>query len=180
MERNEEIILIVKECLQGNTKSQRKLFKTFYSCAMTVCMRYANSSEEAEDMLNEGFVKVFSNLDKYKEMNTFEAWLKRVVASAALDYRRKFIKDVDFVNFDDVSYDIPDQNVSTALSQISAKEMMNFVQSLPETSKIVFNMFVFEGFSHAEIAKTLQITESTSAWHVNNARNRLKKMILDK
>lgn len=180
MERVDDVMRMVEECLKGNARSQRRLFKSFYGCAMGVCMRYAGNSEEAEDMLNEGFVKVFANLGKYRSTGPFEAWLKKVVANAALDYRRRFLKDVDLVNFDDMAYDIPDESVTSALSNMSAKETLELVQTLPETSRVVFNMFVFEGFTHAEIADRLGITEGTSAWHVNNARNRLKKMIMDK
>lgn len=83
---------------------------------------------------------------------------------------------VEFVDIDDVVEDVSDSSVNDALSAISSKEILKMIQSLPETSRVVFNMFVFEGYSHSEIAEALGITEGTSAWHVNNARQRLKKL----
>ncbi len=179
MEVSEEIMHLVAGCARGDARSQRKLFKTFYGCAMGVCMRYADNPDEASDMLSEGFMKVFANIGKYQNSGSFEAWLKRVVANAALDYRRKFMKKVEFVDIDDVVEDVSDSSVNDALSAISSKEILKMIQSLPETSRVVFNMFVFEGYSHSEIAEALGITEGTSAWHVNNARQRLKKAILN-
>ena len=130
----------------------------------------------AADMLNEGFLKVFSNLDKYENSGSFEAWLKRVVCNAALDYRRRYDKNVEFVDIDEIQeVHLSDYNVNDAISKISSNEIVRLIQQLPPVTRMVFNMFLFEGFSHREIAQQLNITENTSAWHVNNARNRLKE-----
>ncbi len=129
-------------------------------------------------MLNEGFLKVFSNLDKYENSGSFEAWLKRVVCNAALDYRRRYDKKVEFVDIDEVQdAHLSDYNVNDAISNISSNEIVGLIQQLPPVTRTVFNMFLFEGFSHREIAQQLNITESTSAWHVNNARCRLKEAL---
>jgi RNA polymerase sigma-70 factor (ECF subfamily) len=141
-------------------------------------MRYAGSTDEAADMLNEGFLKVFSNLDKYENSGSFEAWLKRVVCNAALDYRRRYDKKVELVDIDEVQDShLSDFNVNDAISNISSNEIVGLIQQLPPVTRTVFNMFLFEGFSHREIARQLNITESTSAWHVNNARYRLKEAL---
>ena len=145
---------------------------------MSVCMRYAGSTDEAADMLNEGFLKVFSNLDKYENSGSFEAWLKRVVCNAALDYRRRYDKNVEFVDIDEIQeVHLSDYNVNDAISKISSNEIVRLIQQLPPVTRMVFNMFLFEGYSHREIAQQLNITENTSAWHVNNARNRLKEAL---
>lgn len=169
---------LVENCREGNASAQRKMFKTFYNCAMGVCMRYADDKDEASDMLSEGFIKVFSNLDKYDGKGAFEAWLKRVVANAALDFRKKFHKNVDIVDIEETPEEFHnDYSLADAVSRISSKEIVAMIQQLPATTRTVFNMFAFEGYSHSEIATALNITENTSAWHVNNARNRLKKAI---
>lgn len=178
MREQSEVLQWVQDCRKGSTRAQHKLFKYFYGAAMSICMRYAGSTDEAADMLNEGFLKVFSNLDKYENSGSFEAWLKRVVCNAALDYRRKYDKNVNLVDIDDVQDShFSDYNVNDAISKISSEEIVGLIQQLPPVTRVVFNMFVFEGFSHREIAQQLDISENTSAWHVNQARCRLKESI---
>ncbi len=178
MRDQSELLEWVSACRVGNARAQRKLFKHFYSCVMAICMRYAGNSDEADDMLNDGFLKVFSNLDKYEDSGSFEAWMKRVVRNAALDYRRKYDNRVDIVDIDELSdSQMTDYHINDAISKMSSQEMVNMIQQLPPVTRTVFNLFVFEGFSHGEIAQQLNITENTSAWHVNNARKRLKSAI---
>ena len=176
MKEQTEVLQWVQDCRKGSARAQHKLFKYFYGSVMSVCMRYAGSTDEAADMLNEGFLKVFSNLDKYENSGSFEAWLKRVVCNTALDYRRRYDKNVEFVDIDEVQDShLLDYNVNDAISKISSNEIVRLIQQLPPVTRMVFNMFLFEGYSHREIAQQLNITENTSAWHVNNARTRLKE-----
>ena len=178
MREHSEVQEWVRACLEGNARAQRKLFKHFYGLVMRVCMRYAGSTDEAADMLNEGFLKVFSNLDKYENTGSFEAWLKRVVCNAALDYRRRFVKQVDFVNIDELpETQVADETVNDAVARMSSQELVGLIQQLPPVTRTVFNMFVFEGFSHRDISQELNISENTSAWHVNSARTKLKEAI---
>ena len=178
MKEQSEVLQWVHDCRKGSTRAQHKLFKYFYGAVMSICMRYAGSTDEAADMLNEGFLKVFSNLDKYENSGSFEAWLKRVVCNAALDYRRKYDRNVNLVDIDDVQDShFSDYNVNDAISKISSEEIVGLIQQLPPATRVVFNMFVFEGFSHREIAQQLGISENTSAWHVNQARCCLKESI---
>lgn len=178
--KNDDILRLVDGCRKGNHRAQRGLFKHFYSPMFYVCMRYAGSKEEAEDMLNEGFLKVFSNLDKYEDTGSFESWMKRVMINAALDYRRRFSVKVDTVELDAfaettaVGFD-----VNAAVGKLSADEVIAMIQQLPPMTRTVFNLFVFEDFSHREIADQLNISEGTSAWHVNAARTRLKNAIVN-
>ena len=146
---------------------------------MSICMRYAGSTDEAADMLNEGFLKVFSNLDKYENTGSFEAWLKRVVCNAALDYRRKYDRTVTFIELEDIPDNrLADNSMNDAVSRMSSQEMVELIQLLPPVTRTVFNLFVFEGYSHSEIASQLNMTENTSAWHVNQARTKLKAAIM--
>ena len=178
MKEQSELLQWVRDCLSGSTRAQHKLFKYFYGSVMSVCMRYAGSTDEAADMLNEGFLKVFSNLHKYENSGSFEAWLKRVVCNAALDYRRKYDKNIALVDIDEIQDShLSDYSVNDAISRISSNEIIGLIQQLPPVTRIVFNMFVFEGFSHREIADQLNISENTSAWHVNQARSRLKETL---
>ena len=144
-----------------------------------VCYRYASNDEEAQDMLNEGFMKIFANLDKYKNTGSFEAWMKRVMANAALDYQRKHKTNIQTVDYDSVeATTIVHFEENNAISKISSDELMELIQKLPLMSRSVFNLYVFEDYTHAEIADLLQIKEGTSHWHLNFARNKLKQLIL--
>jgi len=130
-------------------------------------------------MLSDGFLKVFSNLDKYEDSGSFEAWMKRVVRNAALDYRRKYDRNADFVDIDEVAEtQLTDHHLNDAVAKMSSQEVVSLIQQLPPVTRTVFNLFVFEGFSHKEISQQLNITENTSAWHVNNARTMLKNAII--
>ncbi len=167
-------------CRNGNSRAQQKLFKHFYSPMFRLCMRYADSTDEAEDMLSEGFLKVFSNLDKYENTGSFESWMKRVMINAALDYRRKYAPKAELTDLSEViesekiGYD-----VNTAVAALSSEAIIGLIQHLPPMTRMVFNLFAFDGFSHAEIAQQLGISEGTSAWHVNAARTRLKNEIVN-
>ena len=178
MKEQSEVLQWVQDCRKGSTRAQHKLFKYFYDCVMRICMRYAGSTDEAADMLNEGFLKVFSNLHKYENSGSFEAWLKRVVCNSALDYRRRYDKNIEFVDIEEIQDShLSDYSINDAISKISSDEIVRLIQQLPPVTRTVFNLFIFEGFSHYEIAQQLDISENTSAWHVNSARNRLKEAL---
>jgi len=176
---NSDYSLLIVNCLKGNRNAQHKLFKQFYGMLFKLCMRYAHSYEEAQDMLNEGFIKIFANLDKYENSGSFEGWLSKVMVNAAIDYQRKYMVKQEMValNYDEEM--IGEQSVENeALSRISSKELISLIQQLPDQSRTVFNLYVFEEYSHADIANLLHIKEGTSHWHLNFARNKLKEAIL--
>ena len=166
-------------CRNGNPRAQQKLFKHFYSPMFRICMRYADSTDEAEDMLSEGFLKVFSNLHKYENTGSFESWMKRVMVNAALDYRRKYSPKAEMTDLETVAEsDAIGFDVNSAVAHMTSESILLLIQQLPPMTRTVFNLFVFDGFSHAEIAGQLNISEGTSAWHVNAARTRLKNEIV--
>ncbi|MBR4135604.1 MAG: sigma-70 family RNA polymerase sigma factor [Bacteroidales bacterium] len=176
---NAKVARWIEESRQGRPRAQHKLFRHFYSPMFAICMRYAGSTEEAEDMLNEGFLKVFSNLDKYEDTGSFSAWMRKVMTNAALDYRRKYGLKFDTADLELVANTtLVSVETNDAISRMSVDELVRLVQQLPPTMRTVFNLFIMEGYSHAEIATELGISESTSAWHLNHARNRLKKEIM--
>lgn len=175
---NVRIARWLEGCREGNRRAQQKLFKHFYSPMFRLCMRYADSTDEAEDMLSEGFLKVFSNLDKYENTGSFESWMKRVMLNAALDYRRKFSPKAELTDISEVAEtDRIGYDVNAAIGSLSSEAIISLIQQLPPMTRTVFNLFVFDGFSHSEIAQQLNISEGTSAWHVNAARTRLKNEI---
>lgn len=170
---------LIADCIARKSKAQHKLFKTFFSSMFNVCVRYANNYEEAQDMLNEGFFKIFSNLDKYENKGSFEAWMKRVMANSAIDYQRKYKTLIYTVEFDTIpEMELERFSENNAIEKMSGDELMSLIQQLPPMSRTVFNLYIFENYSHAEISKMLNIKEGTSHWHLNFARNKLKKDII--
>lgn len=174
----EETRQMIAGCKAGKRKAQHQLFKLYYGRAMATCMRYAKSEEEAEDMLNEGFIKIFANIGMYEEEGSFDAWVKKVMVNAAIDYQRKYKTLVVSANYEDVpEIELHNTTENTAIAKMSAEELTALIQRLPATTRAVFNLYVFEDYSHAEIAKMLDMKEGTSHWHLNHARTKLKEMI---
>lgn len=142
-------------------------------------MRYTKDEQDAEQTLHDSFLKIFKNIGEYEGKGSFEGWMKRIVINSNLDFlRSKMTKDLNNVylpeDITQINYTTKDAN---AVDRLSMKELLKLVKSLPQTSQAVFNLFVFDGYSHKEIAKMLQITEGTSQWHVNNARKVLQEKI---
>lgn len=181
MQHNEqELEKLIEACRHQNRKAQHRLFKLFYGRLFAVCMRYAQNEEEAQDMVNEGFLKIFTHIEQYqsREDSSFFAWAKRVTIYAAIDYQRKYKTAVSTTSYDEVAMALPaEQHENEALARLSAQELINMIQQLPTMSKNVFNLYIFDNYSHAEIAQMLNIKEGTSHWHLNFARNKLKRMI---
>jgi len=177
--QNSDYTQLIEGCIAQKRDAQHQLFKTFYSKMFGVCYRYAVNYEEAQDMVNEGFMKVFANLDKYKPTGTLESWMKRVVANAALDYQRRHKVGFDTVEYEQVNESqLAGFEENNVLGKLSSDEILELIQKLPAKSKSVFNLYVFENYSHKEIAEIMKIEEGTSHWHLNFARNKLKEMIL--
>ncbi len=174
----DELRQIVADCRAEKRRAQHKLFKLSYGDVMAVCMRYAKDEEEAQDMLSESFIKIFSNLDKYDGQGSLAAWMKRVTVNAAIDYQRKYktlTPMADIEEMVETGLGLVDEN--TAISKIGTDELLTLIQKLPPTSRSVFNLYVFEELPHSEIAKLLDMKEGTSHWHLNFARTKLKEMI---
>lgn len=166
---------LVKECVIGNPRAQRALFDKFASKMLGVCVRYAKDTEQAEDILQDGFVKVFSKLKDFKNEGSLEGWVRRVMVNTALDQIRKNGKMLGDISTDDVAYKLEDND--PIVETLMAEDLMKMIKSMPEGYKVVFNMFAIEGYSHAEIAETLGITESTSKSQYSRARAYLRERI---
>jgi RNA polymerase sigma factor (sigma-70 family) len=142
---------------------------------LTVCLRYSKDQEQAEDILQDGFVKVFSKITAFKMEGSLEGWIRRIMVNTALDQIRKNLKSLGDVSTDDVAYKL-DSNDFIA-ENLMAEDLMKMIQNMPEGYKVVFNMFAIEGYSHAEIAEQLGVTESTSKSQYSRARAYLRERI---
>ena len=166
---------LVKKCIEGDQRAQRMLFERFAPKMLGVCMRYSKNSEQAEDVLQDGFVKVFTKLTYYKGDGSLEGWIRRVVVNTALDQIRKNTKFQDNVALDDVDYNL--ELKGNILEALAAEDLMVLINEMPNGYKVVFNMFAIEGYSHKEIAKELNVSENTSKSQYSRARSYLKKKL---
>lgn len=168
---------LVKKCVDGDQRAQRMLFERFAPKMLGVCMRYSKNSEQAEDVLQDGFVKVFTKLSYYKGDGSLEGWIRRIVVNTALDQIRKNAKFQDNVALDDVDYKL--ELKGNVLENLAAEDLLVLINEMPAGYKVVFNMFAIEGYSHKEIAQELNVSENTSKSQYSRARAYLKKKLED-
>ncbi|HAQ37959.1 MAG TPA: RNA polymerase subunit sigma-70 [Saprospirales bacterium] len=157
--------------------AMRKLYEDNYRLFRSVCMRYAQNEEDAQDIIHDGFIKIFKNISKYQSGSSLISWMKRIMVNSSIDhYREKKRKQTEEIT--------PIIHLRTdkvdVISSMSEKEIIDALRLLSPTYRTVFNMFVVEGYSHREIADSLNITESTSRSNLVKARNKLKEILLSK
>jgi len=143
---------------------------------MGVCLRYSRTRDEAIDVINDGFMKIFNNLDKYSYGLSFRGWLRKIMINAAIDYFRRNEKHYHSLEISHIQYNDPTENI---LDQLGEQEIIAAVQRLPPSYRMAFNLFVIEGYHHEEIANMMNITVGTSKSNLAIARNKLKKMLQD-
>lgn len=162
---------LIKGCIREDAQCQKLLFQQFSGKMMAVCVRYARHRLEAEDMLQEAFVKVFNKIDKFAFKGSFEGWVRRIVVNTALKHhQRKY-----FTNEQIAVEHFPDQPTAPlAYSQLGEQELLAMISRLPEGYRVVFNLYAIEGYSHREIAELLSIQESTSRSQLVKARKMLQ------
>ena len=166
---------LLDSCRKGNRSSQDRLYKACYAYCMGVCLRYSRSRDEAIEIVNEGFLKVFLNLDKYTEGLSFKGWIRRIMINSAIDYFRRNERHYHSLDISHAQYASTSE---TVLDSLSEKEIIDAIQRLPASYRVVFNLFVIEGYKHEEIANQLNISVGTSKSNLAMARNKLKKIIL--
>ncbi len=154
---------------------QSTLYKMFAPQMYGLCLRYTANSHDAQDILQEGFVKVFENLDKFRWKGSFEGWMKRIFVNLALD---KYRSKVSLLSLEDASKTIEMSNGElNALDSISEKEILNLIRQLPDQYRMVFNLYIIEGYSHKELSEMLNIAESTSRSNLARAKMILKETL---
>jgi len=171
-----ELRELIQNCIQGKRIAQNQLYEHFASKMFTVCLRYSNSREEAKDLLQEGFIKVFDCLHQFKYEGSFEGWMKKVMVNNALQKIRAKSHLHAIVPIEDV---LQTETVSQQeiLSRLGTKELLQLIQELPTVYRLVFNLYVFEGMKHKEIGKLLGISEGTSKSNLHDARLLLQKKL---
>jgi RNA polymerase sigma-70 factor (ECF subfamily) len=169
---------LLTACIKSERKAEYELYKMTYGYLMSICFRYTNSREEAEEMLNIGFLKILKNLEKYKPEVPFKFWIRRVMINVLIDeFRRKkrHQETMEYVGEYYESEKTADENA--VISKMNVEQIHALIMQLPPMSQKVFNLYVIDGFSHKEIADLLKMSEGTSKWHLNLSRTRLKDML---
>ena len=150
------------------------LFEQYSGIMITICLRYACDNTEAEDMLQEGFIRVFRYIHQYKFEGSFEGWIKRIVVNASLRILQK--KGIHFLEINEELQELQ-QAEADILSTLSEREILKLISNLPTGYRVIFNLYVLEGYSHGEIAEMLQIDKGTSRSQLSKARRTLQEQI---
>ena len=164
---------VIEECRKGNPKAQKSLYEYFAPRMMGVCIRYAGNRDTAGDLLQDGFVKVFTRLNEYMAVSSFEGWMRKIFINCALERIRK---ERIFSRVVEGEIDVED-TIPSVLETLTEMEMLQMIRLLPEGYRTVFNLFAIEGFSHKEIGEMLHITEGTSRSQYARARQSLQEML---
>jgi RNA polymerase sigma-70 factor (ECF subfamily) len=169
-----DLVAVLDGCRKGSASSQKLLFENFYGLAKNISLRYAGANDEVDEMINDGFLKVFANISKYDQTQSFEAWFRTVLVRSCIDYYRKNSKKVGFIDIEEAPY--LEQN-DYLIEKLAAEEILELVQKLPPSYRIAFSLFAVEGYSHGEIAELLGINEGTSRSNLAKARLKLQEWV---
>ncbi len=161
--------------MQNDSEAQEKLYKLYAPKMFGVCLRYAKNHMEAEDVLQEGFIKVFLHLKDYRNEGSLEGWIRRTIVNTAINFYRKSIKSSKDLDIDGI--EIANSDDETVLDQLSTRELLDAIRELPDGYRIVFNLNVLEGYTHKEIGQMLSLSENTSKSQLSRARQVLQKKL---
>jgi RNA polymerase sigma factor (sigma-70 family) len=174
MTTDNRLVAMWEGCLKNDRKQQELLYKTLAPKMLAVCMRYANDKDEAQDILQEGFIKMFNNAHKYRGEGNLEGWIRRIMVHCAIS---RYRKQKPMVLVDEFPETSNSYNSGYNAHGLEVKDLLKMIQKLPQTYRSVFNMYAIEGYSHQEIGSKLGITELLSRTNLCRARIILKEMV---
>jgi len=164
---------LVKGCQKGKAKFQRLLYERYAPKMLGVCMRYFHSKDQAQDALQDGFVKVYTKIENFRGQGSLEGWIRRIMVNTSLNLLRDNLKHAFHADVDDVKVYIADPSVD--YDHFHVEDIMKLIQDLPKGYRIIFNMYEIDGYAHKEIAEELQISVNTSKSQLLKARRYLRK-----
>ncbi len=173
--REDDLESVIAACIARNRQAERVLIKLFFGFAKSITTRYSANEEEMEEIVNDGFLKVFNNLPKYDYAQPFKAWLRTIMVNTAIDcYRKnqKYAHQVPIDEYEDII--APDEGI---INKMAAEEILVLIRRLPPSYRMVFTLYVIEGYNHREIAEMLGIKKGTSKSNLQDARRKLQIMI---
>lgn len=165
---------LIKGCIAGDRRMQEVLYQRFSPKMYAVCLRYANKAEDAQDILQDGFVKVFKNLHMYRGEGSFEGWIRRIFVNTAIEHYRR---QVNLYPVTEGHENVLEAKEVSVLDSLNVKDLMSIIQELSPGYKTVFNLYVIEGYSHKEIAEMIGISEGTSKSQLARAKGILQNII---
>jgi len=175
-EENLNFRLVYEGCKRKHRASQLRLYEHFYNYGMSVCLRYSKNREEAQEVLNDAFLKVFMKIDQYDPDYPFKPWLRQVLIYASIDYYRKYQKlnkDKEIIG----ELDAPTSTQNEGIENLEYEDLLEVLQMIPSSYRLVFNLFVVDGLSHQEIAEKLGISVGTSKSNLAKARMKLRNLL---
>ena len=169
---------LIALCIKRDRKAEYELYKNTYSYLMSICLRYIKDKDMASEVLNTGFLKILTNLEKYNLAIPFKVWIRKIMVNTLIDEYRKTKREKERITYVEEYYDSSDYSeTNEALSRINCEQIYELIGQLPEATKQVFNLYVIDGYAHKEIGEMLGISEGTSKWHLSNARQKLKEQL---
>ena len=166
---------LIDQCLQNNSRAQESFYRRFAPKMYGVCLRFAKNKMEADDILQEGFIKVYSNLKSFRNEGSLEGWIRRTIVNTAINFYKKnakYLKDIEIEKAE-----IMLSMNEGALDKLSVKELLSLIKKLPSGYRMVFNLNVMEGYTHKEISQLLDISENTSKSQLSRARQTLQRKL---
>ena len=176
---------VIDGCLKGERRSQQRVYELFYGKMMTVCLRYTKNTDQAKDILQDGFIKVFGSMEKFNRAGSFEGWIRRIMVNTAIDHFRRTKNSYLLLGEERSIEDFGDQDEEDVIAEtdddleldLKPADVINAMQKLTPAYRTVFNLYVFEEMTHKEIAETLGINVGTSKSNLAKAKNNLKKLL---
>lgn len=170
---NKKLEKYIEGCKKGSPKYQKLLYQKFYGLMMNISLRYTNNYEDAVEVLNSGFLKIFTKIGAFEGKGSFEGWMKKIMTNTAIDFLRCKPDYHEYLPENESTYFVENE----AMAKFNAEEILAFIQQLPPMTRVVFNLYAIEGYSHDDISSKCNISVGTSHWHVANARKILIKKI---
>lgn len=171
----QEIQKILEGCKKGDRKAQEQLYRNYYRAMTAICLRYTKNENDALEVLNTGFYKVYKNIDRYDAVKaSLYTWIRTIIINSCLDFIRS---EQSFKGAGELEQAAHIHVPPAVVSKMSSVEILTLVRKLPPATQAVFNLYVIEGYSHAEIGSIAGISEGTSKWHLSEARKKLQVMI---
>jgi RNA polymerase sigma factor (sigma-70 family) len=177
-----ELQQLISLCLKQDRKAESALYKYCFTKLMPVCHKYYKSKDDSVEQLNKSYLKILNNLNKFDANKSFDAWIKTITINTIIDeFRVNNKRNALFIDkdYEEFAINYHSFNLNEAEAKLTADDIQIHIQNLPESSKMVFNLYTVDGYSHKEIGEMLGINEGTSKWHLSNARKILKKKLIE-
>ncbi|WP_341350743.1 sigma-70 family RNA polymerase sigma factor [Sabulibacter ruber] len=171
---SKSVVEMLQGCMDNNRDAQRKLYQHFYGYAMSVCVRYSKDAEEAREVLNDGFMKVFTRLEQYDRTKPFKGWIRRIMINTALDNFRHNLKHYHAADLETTP---APADTADVVSDLNYEYLMSLIQQLSPAYRTVFNLYVIDGYTHEEIGEMLGISPGTSKSNLSKARANLREVL---